>query len=85
MSAAGEISCRELVDLVTEFLEGALPAARLAEVEEHLVICEGCQAYVEQMRETIRVLRTAPVGELAPARRESLLEAFRGWAAGRPT
>lgn len=81
---AGEISCMEVVELVTDLLEGVLPLERRAQVGEHLEECEGCLAYVEQMRATIRALRAAPLEELSAARRRELLRAFRGWAAALP-
>jgi anti-sigma factor RsiW len=72
-----EIVCRELVELVTDHLEGALSPGALARVEEHLLLCEGCAAYVEQMRMTTRLLQALPSAGLAPSRREELLRAFR--------
>ena len=74
-----DLICRELVEIVTDYLEGRLPPHDLLRFEEHLLICSGCASYVEQMRETIRLtgaLREEDV--LAPAR-EELLEAFRHW------
>jgi anti-sigma factor RsiW len=54
---ADEIICRQLVELVTDYFEGALPPRILSRVEEHLVMCDGCVAYAEQMRATIDSLR----------------------------
>jgi anti-sigma factor RsiW len=54
--AADEVVCQQLVELVTDYLEGALPSRTLSQVEEHLVICEKCVTYVEQMRATVDVL-----------------------------
>jgi anti-sigma factor RsiW len=76
---SGELSCRELVEIVTDYLEGALPASERARFHDHLRGCPGCTTYVEQMRETIRLtgrLREEDVPERA---REALLRAFRGW------
>jgi anti-sigma factor RsiW len=71
--------CRELVELVTDWLEGALPEPRRAEVEEHLAICPGCVAYVDQMRATTRVLRQVDREPVPGETRQQLLDAFRAW------
>jgi anti-sigma factor RsiW len=73
------LSCQELVELVTAYLEGALPAEDRAGFEAHIAGCDGCGAYVEQMRATIRLAgRLTPDAIPADAERE-LLEAFRSW------
>ena len=73
-----ELTCREIVELVTAYLEDALDAADRERFEEHLVFCDGCGNYLEQMRETVRL--TGRVTEEIPAELEArLLEAFRGW------
>jgi anti-sigma factor RsiW len=51
-----QMQCRELVELVTEYMEGALPAEDRARFEAHLASCPGCLAYLQQMRVTIRVI-----------------------------
>jgi anti-sigma factor RsiW len=83
MTAQPEMSCRELVDLVTEYLEGALDADTHARFEAHLEMCEGCVAYLEQMRSTVRVLGALPEESLMPLVRDRLLEVFRGWGGTR--
>jgi len=55
------IACQELVELVTEYLEGTLPDADMARLDLHLTLCDGCSAYVAQMRDTLTL-----VGHLAP-------------------
>jgi anti-sigma factor RsiW len=73
----GEMSCAELVTLVTDYLEGKLPADEQDELERHLAICDGCTEYVRQMRKTIEA-SGALGGESLPERtREELLRAFR--------
>ena len=52
-----EVTCQQLVELVTEYFEGTLEARTLSQVEEHLVMCDWCVTYVEQMRATIGSLR----------------------------
>ena len=75
----GELTCRELVEIVTDYLEGALSPEERIQFEKHLVMCDGCAIYLDQMRESIRLtgmLREEHVSEEA---RERLVEAFRGW------
>lgn len=78
---ADDLSCREVVELVTDWLEGALPEGEHARVEQHLAGCEGCAAYVEQMRATVRITGRLDEEELEPALRDELVAAFRGWRA----
>jgi anti-sigma factor RsiW len=73
----GGLSCAELVELVTDYLEGALSADERDEVETHLAICKGCVEYVRQMRETIAVSGALPREPLSHEAREKLLRAFR--------
>ena len=54
-SAEAALSCRELVELVTDYLDGVLPPERQALVEEHLERCRGCEQYLEQLRQTVRL------------------------------
>jgi anti-sigma factor RsiW len=76
-----DLSCREVVELVSDWLEGALPAGESARVELHLAGCEGCATYVEQMRATVRIAGRLAEEELEPALRDALVAAFRGWHA----
>jgi anti-sigma factor RsiW len=82
MKLARELSCVQIVELVTAYLEGALEADDRERFEEHLVFCDGCDRYLEQMRLTIEVTGRIEPGELPPALEERLLDAFRGWRAG---
>jgi anti-sigma factor RsiW len=74
------IVCRELVELVTDYLEGDLDAETRARADAHLADCPHCRVYVEQMRVTTRALREVRTAELEPARRDELLTLFRAWA-----
>jgi anti-sigma factor RsiW len=76
------MTCREMVELVTAYLEGHLPTDERARFEEHLALCDGCQAYVEEMRDTLRVLGRLPEDRLSPQARETLLAAFDDWPRG---
>jgi anti-sigma factor RsiW len=79
MTHAHEISCQELVNAITAYVEGTLPAAERARFDEHLSGCAHCRTYLEQMRDTIAALGTLREQELSPETRAGLLEAFRGW------
>ncbi len=81
--AVDEVTCRQFVELVTAYFEGALPACTLRQVEEHLVMCDWCVTYVEHMQATI-----ASLHELAEQRPleppDSVLAALRARRAGGP-
>jgi anti-sigma factor RsiW len=79
---ASELTCRELVELVTEYLDGGLSAEELGRFEEHLVYCGPCVTHVEQMRETIRLAGALHENDLDPSVADELLAAFRGWREG---
>jgi anti-sigma factor RsiW len=81
---AAELTCKELVELVTEYLEGTLVADELERFEEHLVYCAPCVTHVEQMRATIRAAGALREEDLEPAVADELLSAFRGWREGKP-
>ena len=74
-----QLSCRELVELVTDYLEGALSEQDRARFEEHIGTCGGCRIYLEQMRQTIEQLGHLPEDALSADAARELLEAFRGW------
>lgn len=75
-----EMPCRELVELITEYLEDRLSPRDRARFEAHLAECPPCQRYLDQFRQTIRVLGRLPEESLSPAARDMLLAAFRGWS-----
>lgn len=74
-----ELSCQELVELVTDYFEGALPRALRDRFDRHIEHCSGCRAYLEQMRATIAATGTLTPESLTPEAERALLEAFRGW------
>ena len=74
------LTCIELVELVTDYLEGSLDEEERARVEQHLAGCDGCTAYIDQMRITITVMGKIEVDDLSEAAKSELLHAFRGWA-----
>jgi anti-sigma factor RsiW len=75
----GDITCAEVVELVTDYLEGALDVRTRRRVEAHLATCEGCTAYVEQVRHTIAIAGRIEPERLPQGLREGLRDAFRGW------
>jgi len=74
-----QLSCRELVELVTDYLEGALSDEEHARFEEHIAGCGGCKVYLEQIRRTVQALGHLPEDALTADAERDLLEAFRGW------
>jgi anti-sigma factor RsiW len=77
--ALAHLSCRELVELVTAYLEGELPVGARKRFEAHLSQCDGCSVYLEQMRTTIRLSGMLGVEDVSPEAEQALLRAFRGW------
>jgi anti-sigma factor RsiW len=74
-----QMACQELVEMVTDYLDGALPEADVARLERHLEGCDGCTAYLEQIRVTIAVLGHLPPESLTPEATEKLMAAFAAW------
>jgi anti-sigma factor RsiW len=78
-----DLTCKELVELVTDYLEGTLPDRDRDRFEAHLATCVGCSRYLVQMRETIRLAGMLTEEQIPVGQRDALLDAFRGWRAGR--
>ncbi len=76
-----DLACIELVELVTEYLEGALTTEERARIEEHLGICDGCEAHVEQVRSVIGAAAAQPPEQLSPTAEAELVQMFRSWTA----
>jgi anti-sigma factor RsiW len=74
-----EMSCAELVEVITEYLEGTLTEEDRRRFDAHLQLCPYCITYLEQMQETIDALGEVKVESLSAERQSELLEAFRGW------
>lgn len=72
------MKCKELVELVTEYLEGTLAAAERQAMDRHLAGCGGCRAYLEQMRKTIATMGRVSERELSERQRQDLLRLFQG-------
>ena len=82
MSLEPELTCVQLVELVTDYLEGRLAPAERLRLEEHLGSCDCCVTYIEQMRQTIRTVGRLTEEDLSPELQDELLDAFRGWKGG---
>ena len=74
-----EIVCRQAVELVTDYLEGALPRSRRRRLESHLAGCVHCREYLAQMREAIRLTGTVTADDLSPQAQDELVAIFRRW------
>jgi anti-sigma factor RsiW len=79
-----ELTCQELVELVTAYLEGRLPEEERARFDEHLSECDGCSAYLEQMRTTIELLGELRTDDVTPEAEAALVSAFREWRSATP-
>jgi len=74
-----EMPCQELVEVITQYLEGTLPATDRVRFEEHLAGCSACTRYLHQFRETIVALRGLSDEQVPEPERAELLSLFRGW------
>lgn len=79
MTGQRDLNCNEFVELVTAYLDGALDPQTQQQVETHLAGCDGCNQYLEQIRQTIQKVGELPPRSLSPDARQSLLGAFRRW------
>jgi anti-sigma factor RsiW len=79
MSVPSEMTCKELVELVTEYLEGTLPPADRQRFEDHIKDCPYCATYLHQMRQTIRTLGRLTEEDLSEDAKQDLLRIFRDW------
>jgi anti-sigma factor RsiW len=77
--APRHVPCIEFVELVTDYLEGVLPARERRALEHHLTLCDGCTAYLEQMRETLRLTGSLEIDDVPQAGVEDLMAAFRAY------
>ena len=78
MSERG-LTCHEVIDLLSNYLEDALPPHERRRVDEHLALCDGCETYLEQIRETIRLSGGLTEEQVPEEEKVALLAAFRNW------
>lgn len=79
MTTTHGLACKEVVELVTDYLEGVLLPEKRAQLEEHLAGCDGCRNYLEQVRLTIGMLQNLAQESVFPETKEELLQVFRQW------
>jgi len=79
-----DLTCQELVELVTDYLEERLAAADRERFDAHLATCPFCTTYLDQMRQTIRALGNLPRESIPPEGLEQLLGHFRRWRHSSP-
>ncbi len=73
------LSCQEVVELVTDYLEQALLPETQSQFEEHVATCPGCKTFLNQVQQTIDLLRTLSEQQTFPETKQDLLEVFRNW------
>jgi predicted anti-sigma-YlaC factor YlaD len=73
------MSCKELVELVTDYLEGALSPGDVADFEKHLSFCPGCRDYLTQMRQTVQTLGKLTEDSIPEDAKQELLAIFHDW------
>jgi anti-sigma factor RsiW len=84
MTSIRTITCQELTEVLTDYLEGVMAPEDRARFEAHLAICDGCVNYVTQMRQTIESVRALHPEHVEATAPEDLLAAFRAWKRGEP-
>ncbi len=80
MTAADDLPCQELVELVNDYLEGLLDPETRSRFQRHLDGCPPCASYVDQMRQTIALTGRVGATTLSPRARDGLMKTFRDWA-----
>jgi anti-sigma factor RsiW len=76
------VTCQELTEVLTDYLEGVMPPADRASLEAHIELCDGCAHYVEQMRQTIRTVHELRPEDVEATVPDEVLAAFRAWKRG---
>jgi predicted anti-sigma-YlaC factor YlaD len=74
-----EMACQELVEVITEYLEGTLPESDRVRFDAHLTSCASCREYLDQMRALVRLTGKLTVKSIEPSTRDTLLRSFRRW------
>jgi len=82
VSVTDDIACREMVELMSDYLEGALIGEELARFDRHLAGCDGCERALDQLRQTVRLTGMLRVEDVPPQERATLLQLYRAWRAG---
>jgi anti-sigma factor RsiW len=79
MDISADLTCKELVEIVTAYLDGSLDAPERLRLEKHLVVCEGCATYLDQIRATVRVVGELREEHVTPEAYAGLVATFREW------
>jgi predicted anti-sigma-YlaC factor YlaD len=77
--SAQALTCHEVIELLSNYIDGALSTDDQRRVDEHLALCDGCRTYLEQMRETIRMTGRLTEDQVPDSDKNALLDAFRDW------
>jgi anti-sigma factor RsiW len=77
-----DIACRELIELLTDYLDDALDPATRGAIEVHLAGCDGCTRALEQLQETIRIAGSLSPEHMEGPEREALRSVFVRWREG---
>jgi anti-sigma factor RsiW len=77
--SAEHLSCQEVVELVTEYLDESLPTEDMTLFEQHLNVCEGCVWYVDELRTTVEMVGEIREEDVSPEMKDRLMGAFRDW------
>jgi anti-sigma factor RsiW len=75
----GALTCHEVIELLSDYIDGALSVDQGQRVDDHLALCEGCATYLDQMRETIRLSGMVTEEQVPDEQKAALLAAFRDW------
>ena len=78
-TSASDLTCKEVVELVTDYLEDTLAASTRRRFDDHLATCPYCQLYLEQMRQTIRTMGQLPNEAISQGKLDVLVQHFRRW------
>ena len=73
------LTCHEVIDLLSNYIDDALSPDERRRVDEHLALCDGCETYLEQIRETIRLSGGLAEEQVPEEEKVALLAAFRNW------
>ena len=73
------LTCQQVVELITDYLENVLLAETRKRLEEHVANCPGCETYMEQIRQTINLVHTLAEEPASPETKRELLQLFRKW------
>ena len=84
MTAERTLTCRQLTEVLTDYLEGVMAPEDRARFEAHVELCDGCLNYISQMRQTIRAVRELHPAEVEATVPDEVLAAFRAWRRGEP-